>query len=340
MPAVGRLLHILLALMFRAVCFTVYYSGLLRVVRYITRRHATIIMYHSITPMDNPYIYPDNTVSPHNFKKQLEYIKRNYTVIGLDTMVRIVRGGKDPPPYSIALTFDDGYRDFIENALPVLDEHRLPATVFPITGLLNTGEAKWEDQLTSLVQGYGGKLVAFNLPGQSGVFKTSARDDWRHSVRRLNQRLLKASLEEREQTLRLLRARSDETRPRIMMLARELTQLRGNHRITIGCHTHTHTSLGGLETSRVKHEASKSKRIIENITGVECTLFSYPFGKRDDFDRDVKKTLSDMGFAAALTTLRGRVTRNSDPYELRRIAAVDDSSHLFRCSLVGIALQS
>ncbi len=340
MPTVGRLPHLLLALTCRAVCLIIYYSGLLRVIRYISRRHATIIMYHSITPKGNPYIYPDNTVSPYNFKKQLEYIKRNYTVIGLDTMVRIVRSGKDPPPYSIALTFDDGYKDFIENALPVLDEHKLPATVFPITGLLNTGEAKWEDQLTSLVQGYGGEHLVFNLPGQYGMFKQSARDDWRESVRRLNQRLLKASREEREQTLGRLRVRSDETRPRIMMLTRELTKIRRNHRITIGCHTHTHTSLGRLETSQVKHEVSKSKRIIENITGRECTLFSYPFGKRGDFNQDVKKTLRDLGFATALTTLRGRVTKNSDPYELRRIAAVDDSSHLFRCSLVGLTLQS
>jgi peptidoglycan/xylan/chitin deacetylase (PgdA/CDA1 family) len=340
MPTVGGLLRLLLELTFSVVCFVVYYSGLLRVIRYISRRHATIVMYHSVTPTGNPYIYPDNIVSPDNFKKQLDYIKRNYTVISLDTMVRIVRGGKTPLPYSIALTFDDGYNDFLENALPILNEHGLPATVFPITGLLDSGEAKWEDQLTSLIKEYDGKPVSLNLPGRSGAFKLSARGDWRQSARRLNQLLCKASPEEREQTLGRLRARSTVTRPRIMMLARELTQLRCDHRITIGCHTHTHASLGGLDTSWVKHEACESKRIIENITGRECTLFSYPFGKRGDFNQDTKKTLRDLGFAAALTTLRGCVTKDSDPYELRRIAAVDDSSYLFRCSLVGLTLQS
>ena len=90
----------------------------------------------------------------------------------------------------------------------------------------------------------------------------------------------------------------------------------------------------------MRHEAHESRRIIEDITGRECTLFSYPFGKRRDFNEEVKRILRGLGFAAAVTTLRGRVARGSDPYELRRIAAVDDSSHLFRCSLVGLALQS
>jgi peptidoglycan/xylan/chitin deacetylase (PgdA/CDA1 family) len=340
MPTVERLLRPLLALTFRAVCLIVYYSGLLRVIRHLSRRRATIIMYHSVTPTGNPYVYPDNTVSPDNFRKQLEYIKRNYTVIGLETMVGIIRGGRAPPPYSIALTFDDGYRDFIENALPALDEHGLPATVFPITGLLDSGRAKWEDQLTSLIKEYDGAPLTFNLPGRNEAFTLSARGDWRQSVRKLNQLLCNASPEEREGTLDLLRARSDTTRPRTMMLARELAQFCCGYRITIGCHTHTHTSLGGLDANRVEHEAIESKRIIENITGRECTLFSYPFGKRRDFNQEVKKTLRDIGFKAALTTLRGHVTRDSDPYELRRIAAVDDSLHVFRCSLVGLALQS
>jgi peptidoglycan/xylan/chitin deacetylase (PgdA/CDA1 family) len=340
MPTVERLLSPILTLTFRAVCLIVYYSGLLRVIRHLSRGRATIIMYHSVTPTGNPHVYPNNTVSPDNFEKQLDYIKRNYTVIGLKTMVRIVRGGRALPPYSVALTFDDGYRDFIENALPVLDEHGLPATLFPITGLLDIGEAKWEDELTSLVEGYEGRPTSLNLPGRKREYKLYARGDWRQSVRRLNQILCKASPEEREAALGLLRARSDTTRPRTMMLARELAQLCRGHRVTIGCHTHTHTSLGGLDASQVKHEVIESKRIIEKITGRECTLFSYPFGKRRDFNQDVKRTLRDFGFEAALTTLRGRVTRDSDPYELRRIAAVDDSLHVFRCSLVGLALQS
>ena len=76
------------------------------------------------------------TVHPAAFRRQMEHIAESgRPVLPLDTAVARLRG--DGPPLSagaVCLTFDDGYRDNLECAAPVLERHRFPATVFLVTG--------------------------------------------------------------------------------------------------------------------------------------------------------------------------------------------------------------
>jgi peptidoglycan/xylan/chitin deacetylase (PgdA/CDA1 family) len=90
-----------------------------------------VLMYHSIDREEG-----DGrafTVSKSNFEKQMSIIKQlNIPVV--DLMAPLEKG------LSIAITFDDGYRDNLEIALPVLQKYKFPATVFVSTGMLDTEE--------------------------------------------------------------------------------------------------------------------------------------------------------------------------------------------------------
>lgn len=95
-----------------------------------------ILMYHSISDeigARHPY-YETNT-SPRIFRQQMSFLHQNgYSAIGLEKAVNTLKG-RAYDPKSVVITFDDGYRDFYTEALPILREYRMTATLFVVTGL-------------------------------------------------------------------------------------------------------------------------------------------------------------------------------------------------------------
>ena len=123
-----------------AICIVVTYTGY----RYISRNEAgknglTILTYHSISNE----IEPDETVTPEEFERQLQYIEENYKVISLEEAIGYLQTDIEKVSGSIVITFDDGYSDNYYNAYPLLKKHNFPATIFPITGFIKNNGGKY-----------------------------------------------------------------------------------------------------------------------------------------------------------------------------------------------------
>src|SRR3989344_8233041 len=96
---------------------------------------AYILLYHRIADVkDDPL---QLSVNPENFKNQLLYLKQKYNIVPLVQLVMWLRKGglKDN---SVAVTFDDGYADNLHNALPILKELNVPATIFITSGYISS----------------------------------------------------------------------------------------------------------------------------------------------------------------------------------------------------------
>jgi peptidoglycan/xylan/chitin deacetylase (PgdA/CDA1 family) len=88
-----------------------------------------ILMYHSVSDSAKNAV----TVSPKTFARQMSFLKKfKYNVIPLAELAELVRLKKKIPGRTVAITFDDGYKDNYTNALPLLKKHGLPATFFVI----------------------------------------------------------------------------------------------------------------------------------------------------------------------------------------------------------------
>jgi peptidoglycan/xylan/chitin deacetylase (PgdA/CDA1 family)/GT2 family glycosyltransferase len=105
------------------------------------RQGTAILMYHAIgRPGERAARY---VLPVKRFRRQLGWLKaRRYTVIGLDEFVRCRLEHRLPPAKSVVLTFDDGYCDIVELALPALQRHAFPATVFLVSAA--GGQAAWD----------------------------------------------------------------------------------------------------------------------------------------------------------------------------------------------------
>ena len=104
-----------------------------------SRRRAgdvTILLYHRIGSGTREIAMP-----AEDFDRQMAHLAEHERVLTLDQAIEGDGGG-------VVVTFDDGYRDFHENALPVLVRHRVPATLYLATGLVANGSSPSPDALT------------------------------------------------------------------------------------------------------------------------------------------------------------------------------------------------
>lgn len=90
----------------------------------------SVLMYHSIGNSEWKY-----NIKTSEFKNQIRYLKKYYNIVPLDGIVGYIRGEIDLPDKSIALTFDDGYKDTYEIVFPLIKENRIPISVFLTTNL-------------------------------------------------------------------------------------------------------------------------------------------------------------------------------------------------------------
>ena len=98
---------------------------------YAVRRQKPIVVlaYHSVALNEDFY-----SVCPVNFRRQIEYLKREYEIVPLSDIIEFLTSKKRLPMRSVALTFDDGFHDFYSNVFPYLEKYHLPATIFIATG--------------------------------------------------------------------------------------------------------------------------------------------------------------------------------------------------------------
>jgi peptidoglycan/xylan/chitin deacetylase (PgdA/CDA1 family) len=119
----------------------------------------------------------------------------------------------------------------------------------------------------------------------------------------------------------------------------DLTELSKDRLVSFGCHAHTHRNLARLPPEEALQDILRSKELIAEKLGRRCRHFSYPFGNVGSYNHEIKKMLRKIGFHSAVTTRRGLNRSGSDPFEIRRIVVRDDSSYVFKCSLIGLTLQ-
>ncbi|MCP4681366.1 MAG: polysaccharide deacetylase family protein [Desulfobacterales bacterium] len=110
-------------------------------------RKISILMYHQVGVFSNPKTHRATFCHVRRFKAQMAYLRHfGYDVISLqEALDALFEAGPEDGAdqgHSVVLTFDDGYRNFMENAFPVLRKYDFPSTVFLVAGLLGK-TAEW-----------------------------------------------------------------------------------------------------------------------------------------------------------------------------------------------------
>src|ERR1700691_3201669 len=117
-----------------AAAAALHHGGGLAPVRCFTRQGLRILMYHR---------FSDRSA----LARQCAHIRRHYEPVGMAAVSDWLHAGRTLPPYALAVTVDDGYRDFQEAGHPVFAEHGIPVTVFLVTDFVDGKSWLWFDRV-------------------------------------------------------------------------------------------------------------------------------------------------------------------------------------------------
>lgn len=112
-----------------------HFAGITTFARWLYRKRVVFLCYHGVTkhPARSPEDPKGLHVNYQRFRKHLEFLRSSYHVISLSDYIAAQQNGTTLPDYSVVLTFDDGFRNFLTAAAPLLASYEMPATVFLVT---------------------------------------------------------------------------------------------------------------------------------------------------------------------------------------------------------------
>lgn len=331
-----------------------YYSGFLSLYRSLSgKRNPIILNYHRVfdPAAHNEVVPPGMIVRPQSFVKHLRYLKRRYRVVTMEQLIESRERHEPAGPPLCAITFDDGWRDNYEDAVPLLRRYGLPATFFICTGFMGNGQTPWFYRLGHVLHALAGisddrwaalrSDAQLNLPPilvawLAGSMLARQRDI--ETVIEAMKTLPGNELDSMVERLRLFLASAGQivNGNGAAMLDWEQVRQMARTSFEIGSHGVTHLILTQIPEQAVRAEVFQSKQSIEEQLKQSVGGFSYPNG---DYSEEIEALVRTAGYRYACTTKPGTVKFDDNPYRLNRISLHDDvtfSTALFACHIAGV----
>lgn len=248
------------------------------------QRLITVVCFHRVSPVDYPHYPP---VRPETFARLLGFFRRHYSVVS----PKDLRSNEVSSKPRLLITFDDGYRDFLDYALPALRLAGLPAVMFVVTGVLDTGRSfpwlAFMDAIARMGSADRDRLAAEMQIASPSSFRTI--EDWcvrfTHTFQELEPHAA-ASLARKYLV--------DEDYRRTPMLSWDDIRSLAGMGITVGSHTHTHQSLDKVPIAEARAELELSRKRLVSETGAPVDFLAFPSGR---YDESVVEAATAAGYA-------------------------------------------
>lgn len=280
----------------------------------------SILIYRRVLARPDP-LFPE-AIDARRFEQHLRLLRRWFHILPLTQAVRCLRE-RCLPSRAACITFENGYADSAEVALPILARHRACATFFVASGYLDGG-CMWNDAVVEVVRTAPGERLNLTRSGFSTY-------DVACPQRR------RAVIDTLTATLEVLPA--DERMARVRSMARRFTptmlscdQLLALHRggMEIGAQTVSHPILTSISNAAARAEIANGRARLEEIIQAPVSLFAYPNGKPGrDFETRHVDMLRAQGFEGAVTSACGAARSGTDPFLLPRFTPWDRGSSRF-----------
>jgi peptidoglycan/xylan/chitin deacetylase (PgdA/CDA1 family) len=258
------------------------------------------------------------------FARLMRLVAQSFHVMTLG-QAAVLLARSELPPNALVITFDDGYADNAEVALPILQRHGLPATFFVSTGFLDGGRM-WNDSIIECLRAC--KLAEIDL-SDFGLQRhaLSGAAERRTCIEALLSKIKYLDPASREAAVeRVQRAAGVTALPTDLMMRSE--QVRELHLagMEIGAHTVNHPILTSLQAAEAEREIDGGRQRLQQIIDAPVMVLAYPNGKPGrDYDSSHVAMVRRLGFLAAVSTAPGVARAGDDLFQLPRFTPWDRS---------------
>lgn len=294
--------------------------------RGLAQGRGAILTLHHVRPATSGGFSPNGLleITPDFLDRALTLIRaEGYDIVSLDeALARLA----DPKPgrFFVALTFDDGYRDNLDHAWPVLAKHQAPWTLYAVRGFAERTARLWWLELEEAIRAL--PRISLELPG--GRFDAPAGTDaekqkafdrlyWR--LRKGPEAILLSVIFDLGRQAGIDPAGLVE---RECLPTETLRSLAGAPGVTIGAHTLSHPMLAKHPEEIARREIVESKAWLEEALGTPVRHFAYPVGDPTSAGPREFALAKEAGFASAVTTRPGHLFAEhaEHPHALPRVS--------------------
>ena len=283
----------------------IFRLGVFKLVAPLSRGLGSILMLHEVHADDSLAIFDGCTAS--QLDRALDALRRwNIDLIAMDDLLPRLRSNNRRQ--FVVITLDDGYRDNLENALPIFERHQVPILINVPTGAVTRELYCWWIGLRELFM----TRDTLRLPtGQD--LDIGTRDAKLREYRRLQHWLAEDFM--RADTLRPWFEAEGLSFPvladRFFMNEGELRRCGAHPLVTIGAHSNTHRPLASLPEQEMRSELTENKAFLEAILQKPVDHFAYPYGGKAQCGPREALAARETGFKTAIAVRHGQLTASS-----------------------------
>lgn len=308
----------------------------------------TVLTYHRVGRPSLASALDDGVVDvdADQLDRQLAFLCAWFSPISVDDVLRYARADRTLPHNSLLVTFDDGYRDNYEVALPILLRRGVPATFFIATHYVENRRLFWWDRIATVLKSSPAARIELDYPKHVSLPLDQGRLP--ESIRAA-QRVVKDCHDvdldhffdalERAAGVGLDSAEEQRLVDSTVMTWQHVVALR-RAGMGVQSHTRTHRVLQTLSAERLDDELRGSRESLERVLSEPVRAVAYPVGKTIARAAHVRRAVVEAGYEIGFSNGTGvNRLRAFDPYDVRRVAldaAIDDG--FFRASLAIPAL--
>jgi peptidoglycan/xylan/chitin deacetylase (PgdA/CDA1 family) len=280
-------------------------SGLTRLAAQWTRGLGAILMFHHVRPPSSRSFNPFGglEITPEFLDAVISHLKnRGYEIIPISELKQRMVEPNPAKPFAV-LTFDDGYRDNVDHALPILRRHQAPFTIFVTTGFADgTSPLWWLDIADAIASGarlrvgdhvFAAKTNTERLAAFDAIYQIYLKQNGLDQAAFIRDLVLQSGIKERNWTKALCLDWDG------------LQGLASETLCTIGAHTVTHPLLAKMPADIARNEMARSKTLLEERLGVAVSHMAYPVGDPGAASDREFHLAAEIGYETAVTTRPG-----------------------------------
>lgn len=294
---------------------TLYYTRLDAALAPITQGNGVIFMLHRVQPGHPPRFAPNRilSVTPEFLETVVEHVvERDFDIVSLDEAHARMASGRTAKRRFATFTFDDGYHDNIQYALPIFRRHDVPMTIYVSPDFCDGRGRAWWVTLEKVMSSSNSIAVPFAegeriLPLTTVAQKYAALNKIYPWLRAMPDAAIHLHVDRWA-----ARAGVDPYAAcrDLVMTWDQVRQAAKDPLVTIGAHTMTHASLAKCSSDEARWEIAASVEHVEHELGIDCRHFAYPYGGPGSAGPREFAIAREVGLHTAVTTRKGLIAGN------------------------------
>jgi peptidoglycan/xylan/chitin deacetylase (PgdA/CDA1 family) len=269
-------------------------SGLEKRWRNKSEKSILNIIYHGVVSENSSYFSPRH-IDKEQFEKHLKYFSKEFDIISLNEAFEYNINNRIPKRKTITISFDDGYKNNLDIALPLLEKYNVKTTFFISSILTQEMEIRtiWADIIACLKYFYQDEIIEIencrfiNFIDQST--KISLQDFFKTRDVKTRDSLLDQFIKKYDLVAKFKQLPDEIWQ---LMNTEQLKTLSQSKIVDIGSHGHLHYNLGDIDLKDAVNDIATSKELLEQTLSSEIDMIAYP---DNSYTLEVKNKASELG---------------------------------------------